>query len=129
MTSPRDNSMGPSAAAVVLALAMFVGCGPVSTASTISDATRELSETKAIDAEKFAPYEYHKAAAFLHKAKELEGHGLYEQSSTFARRSRMFSEKALDVAREAQERQKRKQLFGGKGKGKTKAPGFTPSSD
>ena len=129
MTSPRDNSMVLQSMALAVMLALFMGCGPVSTASTISDATRELDETKAIDAEKFAPYEYNKAAAFLHKSKELEGHGLYEQSSAFARRSRLFSEKALDVAREAQERQKRKQLFGGKGKGKPKAPGFTPSSE
>ena len=129
MTTLSDIRMLLLTVALGLVVTAVAGCGPVSTASTISDATRELSETKAINAEKFAPYEYNKAAAFLHKSKELEGHGLYEQSSTFARRSRMFSEKALDVAREAQERQKRKQLFGGKRKGKAKAPGFTPSSD
>ncbi len=127
MTTPRHNRMLLLALAV--AVVGLIGCGPVTTATTISDASRELNEAKAVDAEKNAPYEYTKAAAFLHKSKELEGHGLYEQSSTFARRSRMMSEKAIDVAREAQERQKRKQLFGGKRKGKKKkAPGFTPSS-
>ncbi len=128
MTTPRHNRM------LLLALAVVLGglmcCGPVTTATTISDASRELKEARANDAEKSAPYEYTKAAAFLHKSKELEGHGLYEQSSTFARRSRTMSEKAIDVARESTERQKRKQLFGGKGSKKKKkrnTPSFTPS--
>ena len=115
---------------LAVAVVGLMGCGPVTTATTISDASHELKEARAHEAEANAPYEYTKAAAFLHKSKELEGHGLYEQSSTFARRSRTLSEKAVDVARESQERQKRKQLFGKgkKTKKKRKAPGFTPSS-
>ena len=104
----------------------FAGCGPVTTASVISDAEHDLSEVKSLDGQKNAPYEYTKAASYLHKAKELQGHGLYEQASTYARRSRIMSEKAAEVARLAQERSERKTKFGAK-PGKKAPPSFTPS--
>lgn len=107
-------------------LIAFSGCGPVTTASVISDAEHDISEVKSLDGEKNAPYEYTKAASYLHKAKELQGHGLYEQASTYARRSRLMSEKAVEVARLAQERNQRKAKFGGKKK-KKGPPSFTPS--
>ncbi len=112
------------AAATLVAVAG--ACGPVSTASTIKDAEHDLKEARSLDAQKNAPYEYTKAASYLHKAKELEGYGLYEQASTFARRSRLMSEKAQDVARLARERNQRSEKFGKKRK-KDAAPAFTPS--
>ncbi len=113
-------------AGLCAAIAFAVACGPVSTASTIKDAEHDLSEARGLDAPKNAPYEYTKAAAYLHKAKELEGIGLYEQSATFARRSRLMSEKANDVARLARERSERSEKFGTKKK-KDAAPAFMPS--
>ncbi|MCO4761031.1 MAG: DUF4398 domain-containing protein [Myxococcales bacterium] len=101
-------------------------CGPVTTASVIADAEHDLAEVRGLDGDKNAPYEYTKAASYLHKAKELQGHGLYEQSGTYARRSRVMSEKALEVARLAQERSQRKAKFGKKPK-KKGPPSFTPS--
>ena len=120
----RNTWMG---ALLVVALAMCCGCGPVTTASMIDDAERELAEARGLDATKNAPYEYHKADRFLHKAKQLQGYGLYEQSSTFARRSRLMAERAVDVARLAKDRQTRQNKFGSKVK--RRAPGFTPSSE
>ena len=111
---------------LIIAVTALAGCGPVTTASVIHDAEHDLGEVKSLDGEKNAPYEYTKAASYLHKAKELQGHGLYEQASTYARRSRLLSEKAIEVARLAQERSQRKAKFGGK-KAKKGPPSFTPS--
>ncbi len=127
MTPRFDNRNPWMHALVVVALAMCCSCGPVTTASMIDDAERELAEARGLDATKNAPYEYHKADRFLHKAKQLQGYGLYEQSSTFARRSRLMAERAIDVARLAKDRHSRQDKFGSKAKRKT--PGFTPSSE
>lgn len=115
-------------AATIVAVGLLAGCGPVTTASTIQDAEHDLTEARGLEAPKNAPYEYTKAAAYLHKAKELEGYGLYEQASTFARRSRLMSEKAHDVARLAKERNSRRQKFGKDSK-KDATPAFTPSGE
>lgn len=113
------RSMGLLLGAVLLS----TGCGPVSTASTISDASRDLEEAETLHAKRRAPYEYTKARALLEKAKELEGYGQYESASNFARQSRTMSEKAIDVARLAAEREKRDQKFGGRKADTDKAEG------
>ena len=117
-----------TAVLVLLGVALTTGCGPVTTASTIKDAEHDLAEARSLEAEKNAPYEYTKAASYLHKAKELEGYGMYEQASVFARRSRLMSEKAHDVARLARERNDRRSKFGTKKKGEG-TPAFTPSGE
>lgn len=127
MTKASHKRSIGTGALLILALTLCCACGPVTTASMIDDAERELVEARGLDAPKNAPYEYHKADRFLHKAKQLQGYGLYEQSSTFARRSRLMAERAVDVARLAKDRQKRQNKFGSKAKRKT--PGFTPSSE
>ncbi len=109
----------------LLLIASLAACGPVSTQSVITDAEQDLNEVKGLEGDKNAPYEFSKAAAYLHKAKELQGHGLYEQAGTYARRSRLMSEKAVEVARLAQERTQRKDKFGSKKKKKA-PPSFTP---
>ncbi len=110
----RARSSGQRALLVMLTLAglVSVACGPVSTASTVSDAERDLGEASNLEAVRRAPYEYTKARALLEKAKECEGHGAFETSSTYARQSRTMSEKAIDVARLAAEREKRDEKFG-----------------
>ena len=77
-----------------------------------SDAERDLSEADSLDSLKRAPYEYTRAKSLLEKAKELEGYGAYESAGSFARQSRTMSEKAIDVARLAAEREKRDEKFG-----------------
>ena len=123
----------PLGIAVVFAAVLAVGCGPVTTSSLIGDASHDLGEAKSLGAEQNAPYEYTRAATYLHKAKELEGFGLYQQASEYARQSRVASEKANDVARLAKDREKRDERFGSpKDRGTSRpsgAPGFTPSSE
>ncbi len=110
----RARSSGRRGLLALLTLAGLasVACGPVSAASTISDAERDLGEASNLEAVRRAPYEYTKARALLEKAKEFEGHGAFEAASTYARQSRTMSEKAVDVARLAAEREKRDEKFG-----------------
>ncbi|HAN30057.1 MAG TPA: hypothetical protein DCQ06_00530 [Myxococcales bacterium] len=112
--------------AFVLAAIGLAGCGPVTTNSVIADAEHDLTEVAGLKGQQNAPYETTKAKVYLHKAKQLQGHGLYEQAGTYARRSRLMSEKAVEVARLAQDRQARKAKFGSKSKA-SKVPSFTPS--
>ncbi|MEY3013003.1 MAG: hypothetical protein RIT45_1738 [Pseudomonadota bacterium] len=116
-TASRVRRLALTGAFVLGASLASGGCGPVSTASTISDADRDLEECTSLEAERRAPYEFTKARALLEKAKELEGYGQYESATNFARQSRTMSEKAIDVARLAAEREKRDEKFG-----KRKAP-------
>lgn len=109
----RRSTISRLRATAAAGMALFtLACGPVSTASTIGDADRDLEEAETLEAKRRAPYEYTKARALLEKAKELEGYGQYESASNFARQSRLMSEKAIDVARLAAEREKRDEKFG-----------------
>lgn len=121
-------SLAARTCAALLAM-LSIGCGAVTASSNIGDATREFDEAKGLDAEKNATYWYTRAAAYLQKAKKLQGEGLYEQASEYARLSQTASEKALDVARLGKDTQKRKEKFAPKQDEGKKAPGFTPSGE
>ena len=121
---------------LVVLLLGAVGCGSVTAATSISDATRDLEEAQGLDAAKNAPYEYTRADTLLTKSKELRGRGKYEQAADFARQSQAASEKAVDVARLAQDRTKRREKFAPKAKEEPRReeprkgpPAFTPSGD
>ncbi len=122
-----------AALSAVVVTMLAGGCGPVTTSSLIGDASHDLDEAKSLGAEQNAPYEYTRAAAFLHKAKELEGFGLYQQASEYARQSRVACDKANGVARLAKDREKRDERFGSpKARGKSgrgDQPGAPPSSE
>lgn len=116
--------------ALLVATALLVlgaGCGSVTAAGSISDAEHDLDEARGLQAEENAPYEYTRAATYLHKAKEMRGIGQYEQASDYARLSQAAAEKALDVARLSKDRQKRKEKFSPKDKEEGGGPSFTPS--
>ena len=118
------------------ALTLVLGCGSVTVAGAIGDAQRSLEEAQGLEAEQNAPYEYTRAAAYLHKARELQGYGLYEQASEYARQSMQAAEKAQDVARLGKDKKQRLEKFAPKapedGKArdsKRNVPGLAPSGD
>ena len=142
MTKPIESSKrrGPTGGlllAVAAGAFAWSACGPVTASSTISDAADDLDEARKLEAEQNAPYEFTRAETFLHKARELEGYGLFEQAADYARQSRLASEKAMDVARLAGDRERRKERFEPKGKrdrgegddDAPRKPGFTPSGE
>ncbi len=110
------------------------GCGSVTASSSISDARHAVDEVNAHDGDKYAPYETTRATVYLQKAKKLQGEGMYEQATEYARISQTAAEKAVDVARLNEDREKRRQKFAPKDAGTRdrpaeppKAPSFTPS--
>lgn len=120
----------------VALLLLAMGCGSVTAAGTISDAQRSLEEAQGLEAEQNAPYEYTRAAAYLYKARELQGYGLYEQASEYARQSMQAAEKAQDVARLGKDKRQRLEKFAPKAaeepkprEGKRSVPGLTPAGD
>lgn len=128
----RSAALAPFALCAVLSVACAIGCGSVTAASSISDAQQELDEARGQQADENAPYEYTRAWAYLQKAKKLNGQGLYEQASEYARISMTASEKAVDVARLAKDSKKRKDKFSPKkdeDAPRKGAPSFTPSDE
>lgn len=138
------NRLGPHRSLLGRAfapLAAFVlahGCGSVTAAGAIGDAQRSLDEAQGLEAEQNAPYEYTRAAAYLNKARELQGYGHYEQASEYARQSMQAAEKAQDVARLGKDKRKRLDKFAPKASDDTKSrerddrrivPGLAPSGD
>lgn len=81
-------------ALVVLALATLAGCGPIQSTASLIDADVEVEAARAAGAATSSPYEFTGAEAYLHKAREVEGHAQYGASAEFAG-------KARDLAREA----------------------------
>lgn len=121
---------GVTAAAVLTAMLLAIGCGSVTAASNLGDAQRQLDEAKGLEADQYAIYEYTRAYSYLQKAKKLNGEGMYEQASEYARLSQTAADKALDVARMNKDREKRREKFAPKKKEEgRKAPGFTPSGE
>ena len=83
--------------AALTALVTLPGCGPVYSTSLIMDANVQLEAARAADANKYAPYEYTLADAYLHKAREEQGYADYDVCIRLAK-------KALDAARIAKEK-------------------------
>lgn len=109
------HPLARSLRAVALLLAILVvagsGCGSVSAAASLSDANDVLAEARGREAERFAPYEYTRAATYLDKAKECNGMGQYEAAGDFARESQKAAEKAMQVARLNKEQSLRRERF------------------
>ncbi len=74
------------------------GCGPVTSTMTVNEATVAVEAAQAVDAERYALYEYVSAVECLKKAKEEEGFSDFQAAIDLARRARDFAEKARQRA-------------------------------
>jgi len=91
---PRLSSLIPRALAITV-LALSTGCGPFGYLKKVAtDASRAVAEAEAFEAEKYAPYEYWGAVAYLEQAKVLMGYSEYERSFD-------FGDRAVQLANEA----------------------------
>jgi hypothetical protein len=89
----------------VLALGFLhlLGCGPILYVKDVSPrAAAALDQAKADQAERFAPYEYTKAALYYDKAREEAGHSHFQNAVDWGRRSQDCSTRASALARAAQ---------------------------
>jgi len=81
-------------ALLLLIFSLLAGCGPLGAHSAIAKAHIAFEAANAVEAEKFAVYEYRSAALYLRKAKEEEGFSSFQEAMDFARLARNFADKA-----------------------------------
>jgi len=115
---------------LALVALLFAGaCGPASSSSAITEAELALESAEAAEAHRFAAYTYWSATNYLKKAKEIEGHSLYEGSVDYAVRSMELALRSIEETKEFhhQEKLRRERLKTGakrkkpkKGKKKSK---------
>ena len=86
---------------VVLALAGFVGCGPVQSTAHLLDADVQLEAARTAQADRLAPYEWTAANLYLHKAREEVGYADFEQAVAYAAKASKFAAAARDLAMKA----------------------------
>ncbi|MFV8752368.1 DUF4398 domain-containing protein [Nannocystaceae bacterium ST9] len=92
---PRLSSLVPRAILATLALVLSTGCGPFGYLKKVAtDASRAVAEAEASEAEKYAPYEYWGAVAYLEQAKVLMGYSEYERSFDFGERAKQLANEA-----------------------------------
>jgi hypothetical protein len=80
--------------------ALLVGCGPVGATARIGDAEASLERARVAEAQERAPYEYHMAAYYLHKAKEEWGYSDFEAARDYATEAKRSAEAASLKAKE-----------------------------
>ena len=82
--------------ALALGFLLPLGCGPVQYLTRVdSRAASALAEAAQEGAEDKAPYEYAKAAEYLHKAREDAHHSYYQSALDWGSRSEDCSRKAI----------------------------------
>jgi hypothetical protein len=83
---------------LLIAGAGVAGCGPVTSTQTLADATIALETAKAVEADRYAVYEYVSAVEYMKKAKEEEGFSDFQAAIDLAKQARDFAEKARQRA-------------------------------
>jgi hypothetical protein len=91
--------------AALLVLAPLAGCGPIQSTGALIDADVEIEGARAAGALTAAPYEFHSAEAYLHKAREEAGYAQYESATSFASKARELAKDAHKKAAAASQRE------------------------
>lgn len=100
---PRQLSRSSRVLAVAVAL-LCAGCGPFGYLKKVAtDATRAVADAEAAEAEKYAPYEYWGAVAYLEQSKVLMGYSEYERSFDFGERAKQLANEAKVKAKQRKE--------------------------
>lgn len=85
-----------SSLALVAAL-LAAGCGPFGYLRKVArDATKTVRKAETLEAEKFAPYEYWGAVAYLEQSKVLMAYSEYERSFDYGVRAKQLAEEAIE---------------------------------
>ncbi len=116
----------------VAVLVTGVGCGPFGYLKKVAkDASKAVADAEAVEAEKYAPYEYWGAVSYLEQSKILMAYSEYERSFDYGVRAKQLAEEAKTKA-ERREAGRMKETMDepdaapaseGDGTGETKAAG------
>ena len=75
------------------------GCGPVEYINQVSfKAASALAAAKEVQADRYAPYEYTAAEAYLHKAREEAAYAQYQDSIEYGRKAEEQAHRARAIA-------------------------------
>jgi hypothetical protein len=85
--------------ATPIAAGFLGGCGPVEYINQVSfKAASALAAAKEAQADRYAPYEYTAAEAYLHKAREEAAYAQYQDSIEYGRKAEEQAHRARAIA-------------------------------
>lgn len=91
---------------MIVALTLLAGaCGPIQVSSAVGDVEEALEAAQAVEAQRYARYEYWMAILFLDKAKRIDGRAEYEAAADLANEALKFAKEAVEVAGKEKMRQ------------------------
>ena len=85
-----------------LAALALGGCGNTLYAISANGAASRVEEAKELSAEKFAPYEYYSAKAYLEKAQSEAAEADYGDATELADTAEEFADRAVKISKQAQ---------------------------
>lgn len=92
MSSPSLRRLQICIACIV---ALCAGCGPFGYLKKVAkDASNAVAQAEAVEAEKYAPYEYWGAVSYLEQAKIMMAYSEYERSFDYGTRAMQLAEEA-----------------------------------
>ena len=88
---------------IVLATVLLLGaCGPIGYVSNVRSAATAVEEARAVNAAKYAPYEWTRAVEYLHQARAEAAYADFQAANRFGRLSAEAAAKAkADAIRRA----------------------------
>jgi len=99
---PRDlirRALAISAVVCTLTTLTAGGCGPIEYLNQVSSkAATALADAKRAQADRYAPYEYTAAEAYLHKAREEAGYAEYQDSIEYGHKAEEMAHRARAIA-------------------------------
>lgn len=63
------------------------------------EASVALAEAQAIEARKYAPYEYYSAKEYIHKAREEAGYSDFQVAIQYAEKAEKYAKKSVEIAK------------------------------
>ena len=87
--------------AVCAGALLTAACGPVQSMTVIWEASAQIEGARAAEAQKYAPYEFVTAEAFLDKALEEQSYADFEPAIDFGTKAREMAKKALELSERA----------------------------
>jgi hypothetical protein len=99
----RDKKSGPMGVRrLALVFAMLAACGPIGYVQNVRSASTAVEEARAVNAAKYAPYEWTRAVNYLHAARAEAAMADFEAANRFGRLATEAATKAkTDAIRRA----------------------------
>jgi len=90
----------------ILAIAL-AGCGPIQFISQVTiRAEKSVADAKLQQADKYAPYEYYGAAAYLEQAKHRAAFGDFQTSYRYGKKSEKMAMEAVKLSKTRREEER-----------------------